>query len=88
MKDLILFPEHKIYRIAKNQNRQDRDILLGLVALWIILKSGILLGIIVHFLTPYKLTLANLVGIIPAIIPAIIIVVASTIICLRRVSQI
>ena len=81
MKCLILFPECKIYKIAKNKNRQDRDILLGLVALWILLKLGILSGIIIHFLTPYKLTLANLVG----AFAMITVVAISTGICLRRV---
>lgn len=83
MKSFVLFPEYKIYKIAQNQNQQNRDILLGLVILWIILKSGIILGIIVDFLTPYKLTSANLIG----IFFAVAIVIVSTSICLRRVSE-
>ena len=83
MKSLILFPEYKIYKIAQNQDQQNRDILLGLVILWIVLKSGIILGTIVNFLTPYKLTFANLIGIFFAMVIAII----STNICLRKVSE-
>ena len=83
MKSFIFFPEYKIYKISQNQDQQNRDILLGLVILWIILKSGIILGIIVNFLTPYKLTHANLIG----ILFATVLVVISTSICLRRVSE-
>ncbi len=81
MKCLIFFPECRIYKIAKKLNQRNRDILLGLVALWIILKLGILLGIIIHFLTPYKLTPANLVG----AFAMITVVTISTGICLRRI---
>jgi hypothetical protein len=83
MKNLLLFPEYRIYRIAQNQNQQNRNILLGLAVLWIILKLGIVSQILVHFLTPYKLTLANIVG----IFAMITVVAISTGICLGRVSH-
>ena len=81
MKNFFFFPEYKIYKIAQNQTTQNRSILLGLTMLWVIFKLGILLGIIVNFLTPYKLTPANLIG----VIFAGVLLVVSTIICLRRV---
>jgi len=80
MKTLVFFPEYKIYKIAQNQNQQNRNVLLGIVVLWIILKLGIAIGIAVNFLTPYKLPFANLIS-------AVVIVIASTTICLRKVLQ-
>lgn len=84
MKNFIFFPEYMLYKIAKNQNKHNRDILFALALLWVILKLGIILGVIVNFLTPYKLTSANLTGIASAVIMVII----STNIGLKRVSRI
>jgi len=81
----FLFPEYIIYKIAikKVKQKQNRDLLLGVVTLWIILKLGIILGTIVHFLFPYVLPLTILIGPITFVMVAVTVI--STTICLERV---
>ncbi len=54
--NFLLFPEYKLYKIGlKAKNKHEQDGLKIFAATWIVLKIAIILGIILHLLTPYEI---------------------------------
>jgi hypothetical protein len=54
--NFLLFPEYELYKAgSKARNKYEQDGLKILAAAWIVLKVAIIVGIILHLLTPYKM---------------------------------